>query len=1125
MRLFGFLFLTIFLCDSLFGQSPNDSCDSAVSVFNDTTIVIQGNSLNSSDIFDCFVFDVRGYWYELVEAPGLVNVKYTSGPSHTLSYIVLEGACSQPSCLAIGSVSRGSASNLFIGQTDHPIYLLIYGNNGQLDDAEFDISMIDLDENRECNDATELGDGGVYGIYVTEEESDNNLDERWYSFEGNDQVINLYLESNDINRGIVTLYESCGTQEPLDDEQLSIYNYDLYKFFAESGKEYLCRITTPVHFDASALLYYTRGDIPTNEYCIDAVDITGNKSVVMSDQYSIDDEDQSCVITESSIWYSLTGCDSIVSLDFGDRGGQIVQIIKDSCGGEDVCGGSDNNPYDFFADAQRDYYLRVRSTYPSLADSTTFYISKRYAPKHTSCENSVSPFCGYLDTLNFSTSLGSFYYSFVGQNNVYQIELLNENLNGLYRIRAREGGCDGSIIASGIIHNVGDKVKILAEEDQEYLIEIFEYGTRQDFAVFEFNCFDRANNDFCEGAVIVEDSVVIISDFRGASYVYESTLCGSPRNENLWFKIIGDGNHKSINMTGGDFPVYVNAYEGDCNMLSCLGSQRYFSNTITNLTFASNDGQEYFIEVVQGEEFLCNDFSFQILTFSAAPNDNCENATKINCDMVIVDSTYFALPEETTYGCYNRSPGVWFSLIGEDVVLSLDLIESSTDRLNVSIFEGECENKECLVSDEQIRENTDRIYFHGKRDSVYQILLSDERALVGFEVEMSCNDIVANDECARALNLACGDTISVDNRFATNDEINSRPYDSEITGTWLKIKGDGRIFILNTLSSELRSTQIRIFESYDCDSLNQILLSDNRSIKFGTTIGQEYAVLIYGDDLQDRGEAILTLSCSEPLPNDQCMNPESIDCGDIIEFNLRNVTSESPPCNQSGSVGAWYELKGCNQVVRFDLDSTDLHNVEFTLYESRSCDSLVCLQVDRNNLQRYLEEGRNYLLFVSESPRINIGFIRFKVTCADQAVNDDIESAVQLSCGDDVRITNVGASSLGDPECTANSRNKNVWYRLSGNDMRYQFSLLSGNYSVDVSLVMDRGFGWECIERFSQSNNNIDLITYAGIDYYLGFSGDSDGNLEFDVTYEVTCHELIENEGCVSATDDFVEIG
>ena len=113
---------------------------------------------------------------------------------------------------------------------------------------------------------------------------------------------------------------------------------------------------------------------------------------------------------------------------------------------------------------------------------------------------------------------------------MYQIELLNENLNGLYRIRAREGGCDGSIIASGIIHNVGDKVKILAEEDQEYLIEIFEYGTRQDFAVFEFNCFDRANNDFCEGAVIVEDSVVIISDFRGASYVCLLYTSPSPRD-------------------------------------------------------------------------------------------------------------------------------------------------------------------------------------------------------------------------------------------------------------------------------------------------------------------------------------------------------------------------------------------------------------------------------------------------------------------------------------------------------------------------------------------------------------------------------------------------------------------
>ena len=173
---------------------------------------------------------------------------------------------------------------------------------------------------------------------------------------------------------------------------------------------------------------------------------------------------------------------------------------------------------------------------------------------------------------------------------------------------------------------------------------------------------------------------------------------------------------------------------------------------------------------------------------------------------------------------------------------------------------------------------------------------------------VACGGVgLANDACAGALPIACGDVINGSTTAATTDfESFCGTSNGSAGGVWYEFTGDGSCVELSTCNPGTNyDTKLRVYEGA-CGSLSCVVGNDDAcsgfrsTVDFATTSGVQYSVLVHGYG-SSAGDFELSMTCSSgPWYDDVCAAP---DLGLGIVWGWDNTCSSAQPGEVSPGAG------------------------------------------------------------------------------------------------------------------------------------------------------------------------------------------------------------------------------
>ena len=1079
-----------------------------------------------NDLGLCSHNDRKGYWYEMQEDSVILTLDYTSGAASWIRYYFLGESCDSLTCLRYDYLRLNSTEYIPLVQpSSHYLFLPSY--HSERIGTTIDVGCIEIDNNATCVNATPLTDHHKYGIHLTRDNCQSDNDNRWYSVEGSDDVISIQFEMIDFSAILIEVYEnSCDQSNKIITER--IYSHDdwLFNFYAQAGNTYNIRIYPSwCSYGGSIIFDVQRGQQPPNDHCAQAIDISDESLIEGNDRFSIerDEVSESCNNRyHHSIWYQLTGNDSIVSLvyDFDENSSiSLMSVKENSCDELLSCPNQHLNSYEFFSEQGETYFLEFRSD--NTAFNTKFRKSSRYAAPNSNCTDAYSANCSEVLSMDFTSSLGRLYYTHEGQDDIVTITLEDDNafLNSQYYVQIWSGSCDNRIcVTRPYFRNIGDNFKFVADQGATYYLEFLNELNRQDNAQFSLTCSPRVANDDCEDARRVRFGRTYQGTLRGSSSLIRN--CKYVFEGDVWYKLTGDGNIAELNLIETEqYPIELDVYNGDCNEITSIKSVRIANEDQSRITFKTDEDQEYFIRFKSGYYDTEYDFEFEINSVLPAVNDLCTGAIEVSCGDSITDSTHYASISQLN-SCFQNSPNLWYKYQGQGEIVQLNITPPENDRIRISIIEGSCSSEQCYIPGKTFYGGSEaKFYFHTAPNVDYYILISGtQNNSISYEFDLSCHDFVANDYCNNAISALCNDTTCIDNTYATPDS--SIYYSNQSPGTWTSLEGDGNIYFIDLISSELDRPYYSIYENYGCDSMVYVSnssLGHYRRPKFITRDGVSYVIYIYGRDYHDRGEVKFTLQCFQPASNDDCSNPRLLTCGDMISVNFDSISADPLICDRRRT-HAWYRVEGNGQIHLFQLGPSSFGRYYTTLYETDDCDSLICIEeADNSKLSFLAVEGKDYLVSMSLHNSSQEPPLSFTVDCYDPAPNDQIHNAQALVCDDQLQFSFYDASSDGDTICNNRHRANYLWYSFEGNNQIWNFSSSSSDY-LYVDLLIEDESGISCLwsNDFWPRWDTLRIPALVGQKFYIGFTEFSSRYFgEYDINVECSTAQL--NDLCTDA--------
>lgn len=317
----------------------------------------------------------------------------------------------------------------------------------------------------------------------------------------------------------------------------------------------------------------------------------------------------------------------------------------------------------------------------------------------------------------------------------------------------------------------------------------------------------------------------------------------------------------------------------------------------------------------------------------------------------------------------------------------------------------------------------------------------------------------ANDLCANATAISCGQTLSGTTINATFDNAGSCSVSNTAPGVWYKITGTGAGITLSTCSAVGYDTKLSVF-SGSCGSLVCVSGNDDdfacsfsslrSKVTFNSVNAVTYYVLVHGFSAST-GNFELTATCaappSPPPANDLCSGAITVTCGQTVSGSTANATADVAPfCGTSDGTGGgvWYKLVGNGLPATLSLCSAGTSfDTKIRVYTG-SCGGLVCAAGNdddtscsfsslRSTVNFNTANGVTYYILVHGFSSAN-GTYELSVECADPCNPDDTDPSI--TC-----ISGTVSVQLG-PEGT---------YTFSGNELVNSASDACGQVSISYS--------------------------------------------------------------------------
>lgn len=383
----------------------------------------------------------------------------------------------------------------------------------------------------------------------------------------------------------------------------------------------------------------------------------------------------------------------------------------------------------------------------------------------------------------------------------------------------------------------------------------------------------------------------------------------------------------------------------------------------------------------------------------------------------------------------------------------------------------------------------------------------------------------ANDDCANAITLTCGQTVSGTTTASTDDGVSTcgTDYDGG-QGVWYHFTGNGDFITLTTCDQADFDTKISVF-SGSCGSLtcvdgnddDEACIGNTSTIGFNSSNGTDYYILVHGF-LGSTGNFDLTLLCTTPPSNDDCANAIALSCGDVASGYTLGATADLSLtfCSDdlSAAPGVWYSFVGDGNGVSFSLCSI---NTDFDTkigVFSGSCGSLVCEDSNDDfcDLASQVDlcstvNGQTYYIYVTGFDATEVGNFDLFVGCTEG--NDDCANAKALPTTY-LELFNTSCATLDGPDEPSNCTNfgfsqidNDIWYSISpASDCDVTVSLCGSAFDTKLAVYDATGgcpsteSSLICNDDFCSLQSELTFTPTAGTTYLLRVGGfDSEAGL------------------------------
>ena len=453
----------------------------------------------------------------------------------------------------------------------------------------------------------------------------------------------------------------------------------------------------------------------------------------------------------------------------------------------------------------------------------------------------------------------------------------------------------------------------------------------------------------------------------------------------------------------------------------------------------------YFVQV---EGYLdAGDYVLDISLSTGPANDECANAEPIACGGSSTGNTSTA----TIDGPSSSSPDVWYSITGNNDFMTASLCGTAFDT-KIWVYDA------CAGT--QIAYNDDGCSGSGMGGSSYaseitwtSVLGTDYKICVGgygsntgpFQIAVTCTTPAtppANDDCANAEAIACGDSSTGNTSTATIDGPSSSSPD-----VWYSITGNGQDMTASLCSSGF-DTKIWVYDA--CAGIQVAYNDDDCGIRSEVTwtsvMSTDYKICVGGYG-SNTGAYQLDVTCVTPITppaNDECTNAIAVTCGSSTAGTTIDATVGTDPIALCGTApsapGVWYSITGTGADLTVSTcGSSTPYDTKLNVY-SGSCGSLTCIggNDDDSGCPSYTSSftftstnGTDYLIMVNGYGGVT-GDFDLQVTCVSAPVNDLCANAwpltVKTFC-DPITASTEFATGV-QPAC-AGTADDDVWFKFT----------------------------------------------------------------------------------------------
>jgi hypothetical protein len=206
----------------------------------------------------------------------------------------------------------------------------------------------------------------------------------------------------------------------------------------------------------------------------------------------------------------------------------------------------------------------------------------------------------------------------------------------------------------------------------------------------------------------------------------------------------------------------------------------------------------------------------------------------------------------------------------------------------------------------------------------------------------------SNDECATAIAIACGQTVSGNTSDALPDEATNCGTTIGAPGVWYVLTGTDELVTATTCPDNTYDTKLNVYVG-DCGTITCLVGNDDiaggvlcSSVGFFAAAGQTYFILVQGYN-GAVGSFDLAVTC-EAVNEDLCEGALPIACGETLSGSTASATEDT--AEECGtpitSAGVWYSLEGVDAQITVTTCPDNQYDTKLNVY-SGSCDALECV--------------------------------------------------------------------------------------------------------------------------------------------------------------------------------------